>query len=282
MKKILKRTGIFLGGLIALILLASLVLYPIGMKKLKRVYRNIPVEMVSIPTDSNAVTRGKHVAIIWACTNCHGDNLGGTIMKHDPLGGNFSTLAAIPASNLTSGKGGISQSYSNTDWVRAIRHGVKPNGQVEVFMYNYSSMSDRDLGDLIAYLKQIPPVDSDYPRKKYGPLIPIAPAIGMFTPVAELIDHSAPRLADPVPGVTIEYGKYISTLCVQCHGNGIDKKVKKWKQEDFIRTLHTGVLPDGKQFGPTMSSKTFREMNDMELSALWLYLRDKSPAQAKK
>lgn len=266
----------FLGGLIVLILLTSLVLYPIGMKKLKKTYRNITVETISIPTDSNAITRGKHVAIIWACTHCHGDNLGGTIMKHDPLGGNIPTLGTIPASNLTSGKGGISQSYNNTDWVRAIRHGVKPNGHVEVFMYNYSSMSDRDLGDLIAYLKQIPPVDSDFPKKKYGPIIPITPAIGIFKPAAEIIEHSAPRLADPVPGVTIEYGKYISTLCVQCHGDGFGKTMKKWKQEDFIRTFHSGILPNGKQFGPTMSSETFREMNDMELSALWTYLQNKS------
>ena len=275
MKKILKWTGIVLGGLIGLILLTGLVLYPIGMKKLKRSYPNIPVETVSIPTDAGAVARGRHVAIIWACTKCHGDNLGGGIMKHDPLGGNILTLGSIPASNLTSGKGGISRSYSNTDWVRSIRHGVKPNGEVEVFMYDYSSMSDRDLGDLIAYLKQIPPVDADLPEKKYGPLIPIAPAIGMFTPVAELIDHNAPRLADPLPGVTIEYGKYIFTLCVQCHGNGIDKKVKKWKQEDFIRSFQTGILSNGKQFGTTMSSETFREMNDMELTALWTYLRDR-------
>jgi cytochrome c553 len=275
MKKILKRTGIFLGGLIVLILLACLILYPIGMKKLKRTYPNVPVESVSVPTDSGAVARGRHIAIIWACTKCHGDNLAGTLMTHDPLGGNFSTLGDIPATNLTSGKGGISQSYSNIDWIRAIRHGLRPNGQVEIFMYNYSSLSDRDLGDLIAYLKQIPPVDSDFPKKKYGPLIPIAPAIGMFTPVAERIDHSAPRPADPVPGVTIEYGKYISTLCVQCHGNNFSKGMKKWKQEDFIRSFQTGILPNGKQFGSTMSSETFREMNDMELSALWTYLRNK-------
>ena len=59
-------------------------------------------------------------------------------------------LGTIPASNLTSGKGGIAKSYSDADWIRAIRHGVKPDSRVEILMYDYSTMSDRDLGALIA------------------------------------------------------------------------------------------------------------------------------------
>jgi hypothetical protein len=53
--------------------------------------------------------------------------------------------------------------------------------------------------------------------------------------------------------------------------------VKKWKQEEFIHTFQTGVLSDGKQFGPTMSSSTFREMTDTELNALWLYFTSSKP-----
>ena len=137
-----------------------------------------------------------------------------------------------------------------------------------------TTMSDQDLGDLVAYLKQIPPIDGDSSAIRWGPIIPIASAIGTFPPVAESIDHNALHAADPDPGATIEYGRYLSAICAEGHGRGIAKAVKKGKQEDFIRTFRTGVLPDGKQFGPTMSSKTFSEMNDMELSALWLYLRN--------
>jgi hypothetical protein len=145
-------------------------------------------------------------------------------------------------------------------------------------MYDYfSAMSDQDLGDLIAYLKQIPLVDSDIPAMHYGPIIPIFPALGMLKPAAELIDHSAPRPADTIPGATKEYGKYLSAICTGCHGNGIGNVVKKWKQEEFIHTFNTGVLPDAKQLGPTMSSDTFRKMNDMELTALWLYFTNDQP-----
>ncbi|HEX9075897.1 MAG TPA: c-type cytochrome [Anaerolineae bacterium] len=283
MKKILKWSTIAFVVLLSLALLASVVLYSIGMEKLTRSYPNIPVETVSIPTDSGAVARGQHIATIWACTNCHGANLGGTLITHDPIEGTFPILGTIPAPNLTSGKGGIAKSYNESDWVRAIRHGVKPNGRVEIFMYDYSAMSDRDLGDLIAYLKQIPPADSDYPAPSYGPILPIVPAFGIFTPVAEQIDQNAPRQADPVPGATKEYGKYLSALCAQCHGTNLVAPLRgKWKQEDFVRAVQTGVLPNGRQIGPAMPSSIYGEMNDTELAALWLYLQNLPAAQSQR
>jgi len=267
MKNILKWTGIVLGGLIGLTLLAGVALYPSGMEKLTRSYPGIPVETVKIPTDADAVARGRHISIVWGCAKCHGDDLRGTLLTNDPI------LGTIPASNLTAGKGGIAKSYNDTDWIRAIRHGVKPNSRVEVFMYDYSTMSDRDLGDLIAYLKQTRPVDSDYPAERIGPISALAPVVGLFTPAAELIAHGAPRPADPVPGATIEYGKYLYALCTECHGKNLASKLGKWTQEDFIRALQTGVLPNGKHLSSAMSSKTFGEMSDVELAALWLYLQ---------
>jgi cytochrome c553 len=251
-------------------------MYPIGMKKITRTYPNITVEAVNIPTEADAIARGRHVSVIWACTKCHGEDLSGKLLTNDPIEGTIPTFGSIPAPNLTSGEGGIGQSYTETDWVRAIRHGLKPNNQAVIYMY-VSALNDQDLGDLIAYLKQIPPVDTELLAISYGPLIPILPALGVFTPAAGLIDHKAPHQENPVPGATVEYGKYLSSICAQCHGNGISKAVKNWKQEDFIRTFNSGVLPDGRQLGPTMSSQTFSEMNDAELGALWLYFTNAKP-----
>ena len=280
MKKILKWTTIALVVLIGLTLLASAALYSSGMEKLARTYPNIMVEQVKVSTD--AIARGKHIANVWACTRCHGDNLGGTLIKNDPIEGFVPILGTIPASNLTSGKGGIAKSYTDADWVRAIRHGVKPNSHVEVFMYDYSTMSDRDLGDLIGYLKQIPPVNSDQPTVRYGPILPIFPVVGLFTPAAELIDHSAPRPADPVPGATKEYGKYLSALCTACHGTNLVAPLRgKWNQEDFVRSVRTGVLPNGTQIGRAMPPSIYGEMNDTELTALWLYLQNPPSSQAR-
>lgn len=277
MKKFIQWTGIVLGSLFMLIALAGLVLYPVGMKKLNQTYPNLTVETVNVPTDANAVARGKHIATIWACTRCHGEDLSGMVIRNDPLLGMVPLLGAISAPNLTSGKGGIASSYTDTDWVRAIRHGVTPEGEGEVLMFDYSTMSDQDLGDLIAYLKQIPPVDTNYPEMSDGPILPVVVAAGVLPPAAENIDHGAPHASAPTPGATVEYGRYLSAVCTACHGNLIGSVVKNWKQDEFIHTFRTGILSDGKQFGPTMSSNTFREMTDTELSALWLYFTNPKP-----
>ena len=273
MKGFLIWSGILLSGLMGLVALAGVVFYPIGMEKLTRSYPGIPVEIVKVPDNPDAVTRGEHIATIWGCTRCHGVDLSGTLITNDPIDGAIPILGTIPATNLTSGKGGIAGTYTETDWIRAIRHGLKPNGRVEIFMGDYSSMSDQDLGDLIAYLKQIPPVDTNVSEMQFGPAFPIAPAIGIFAPAAEHIPHHAPRPTDPTPGATKEYGRYLSLMCSECHGNSIARKLGKWNQDDFMRTFQAGYLPDGKKLGPTMSSKSFSALSDLELTALWLYFK---------
>lgn len=130
---------------------------------------------------------------------------------------------------------------------------------------------------MIAYLKQISPVDTNYPENSDGPILPIIAAAGLLPPAATKIDHSALRSTDPTPDTTVEYGGYLSTICTACHGNSIGDVVKNWKRDEFIRTFQTGVLPNGKQFSPTMSSSTFREMTHTELTALWLYFTNSEP-----
>jgi mono/diheme cytochrome c family protein len=272
MKKLLKWSGIVIGGLVGMALLAGVALYPSGMKKLTQSYPGIPVETVEISTDRDTVARGRHNTTVWACTKCHGLDLSGSLLANDPF------LGTIPASNLTAGKGGIAGSYTDADWIRAIRHGVKPDGRIEIFMYDYYwTMSDQDLGDLVAFLKQIPPVDKEYPAMRFGSIFPIAPAVGLFTPAAERINHDAPRPAAPAPGATIEYGKYLSVICTECHGSNLPGKLESWSQEDFICAVRTGVQPGGRQLPAAMSPQTFSELNDMEVAALWLYFSAARP-----
>jgi len=271
MKKIIKRTSLIAGGLLVLFAIAGLTLYFTGTKKLNRLYPNLTVETVNIPTKADAIAHGGHVATIWACTRCHGNDLSGMTFTNDPLSGLVPLGGKISASNLTSGLGGVADTYTDADWVRAIRHGVMPDGHVEVFMFDYSTLSDQDLGDLIAYIKQIPPVDSSYPEMEFGLITPIVSNIGLLTPAAERIDHNAPHPTDPTSGATAEYGKYLSSTCTACHGSGVGNLVNSWEQDEFINTFKNGMLPNGRPFGSTMSSSIFTDMTDTELTALWLY-----------
>jgi cytochrome c553 len=272
MKRFFRCCTIVLGAGIGLLLLAGFVLYLIGTQKLTKSYPNIPVETVNIPTDSEAVVRGKHIAIIWACTKCHGEDLSGKLIDDNVFSG------TISAPNLTSGKGGIASAYTDMDWIRAIWHGVKPDGQVEILMNNYSTLSDQDLGDLLAFLKQLQPVDSSLPPLHLGVMLPVGSALGVWTPAAEKIDHNAPHPAKPAPGATIEYGQYLSAVCTECHqAKNIGVALKDWSQEDFIRAFHNGVLPNGNQLNRAMPVKNFGEMNEQEFTALWLYFHSLRP-----
>jgi mono/diheme cytochrome c family protein len=265
MKKFFRCCTVVLGAGIGLFLLAGLILYAIGMQKFTKSYPDIPVEAIRIPTDAAAIERGQHIANTWSCTYCHGDDLSGELVENDSL------MGTVPATNLTSGNDGIGKSYTDTDWIRAIRHGVKPDSRVEIRMNNYYVMSDQDLGDLIAYLKQLPPVDSNLPKLHVGPILALAPALGELTPSAEEIDHTAPRPADPTPGPTVEYGAYLSVNCMGCHSPNLGAKVQAWNQDDFFRMMRTGDLPDGGQLGSGMP--VYSEMNDTELTALWMYFQ---------
>jgi mono/diheme cytochrome c family protein len=117
----------------------------------------VNVASVSVPTDAASIEHGKHLATI-LCMECHAKDLGGTPnwFELGPMGG-----ANTP--NLTTGKGGLGSQLTDEDLMRVLRNGVKPDG-TSVFVMpaqDFYYMSDRDLGDLIAYIRSVPPVDRE-------------------------------------------------------------------------------------------------------------------------
>ena len=176
MKKILKWTGIVLGGLIVLLLILVVALYLIGGSKQHKVWKIEP-EAVTIPSDAASVARGEHlVRTVAVCVGCHGDNLGGKVLINQP------SFAVIYALNLTPGEGGAGAEFKDPDFVRAIRHGVDPDGRALIIMpsQNFYAMSDADLGAVIAYLRTLPPVNNELPDPKLGLLARILLATGMI------------------------------------------------------------------------------------------------------
>ena len=120
--KILKWFGIVLGGLIGLIIVALVVLYFIGGSRVNKTY-DIQVASVTVPTDEQSIERGRHVVeSMGLCTFCHGEDLSGDILEDDPVFGTFAPR------NLTPGQGGIGGTFSDIDYVRAIRHGIGKDG----------------------------------------------------------------------------------------------------------------------------------------------------------
>ena len=291
MKKIFKWIGIVLGLLVGLILVAGVVLFLNGNACLNKTY-DFPPSNIVIPTDEASIEFGKHRAET-LCESCHGKDLGGVVNWF-----NATPLGTIDSANLTAGEGGIGQEFaSDEDYVRAIRHGIDPEGK-PIFMPAVNStayLSDEDLGALIAYLKTIPPVDRKTNGHRFTPLAKILFAAGMLpTLPVETVSHET-QVTAPERGVSVEYGRYLvdTNDCRECHGQELagwkfpDPTIKIitpnitpggevgfWSEEQFINTIRTGVAPSGHQLnGKHMPWETYRLFTDEELKAIYMYLQ---------
>lgn len=245
-----------------------------------------------MPTDPQAIERGQHFATIFLCIRCHTENLGGKIFYEVP------GMLSVPTPNLTSGAGGVGSLYTDQDWVRAIRHGVRRDGKALFIMESkaFYYISDKDLGELIAYVKSVPPVDNQFPERSVPFLGRLMLGVGMFPPFpADQINHTTPAPPAPAPGETVAYGQYLSHICTECHGENLKgapfgppgKEVPtpnlapggelgSWSKEDFITTMRTGVTPKGHQLNQEMPWMYFGQMTNDELSAVWMYLQSLS------
>lgn len=290
MRKWLRRIGIGLGGLVALLVVAAGVMYAMGKSKLGRTYDAPTTVLTSVAVDPAAVERGRHVMQIHACQECHGQDLAGKVFLDIPPG-------LLVAPNLTRGRGGVGSRYTDADWDRAVRHGLRPDGKsILPFMpYGlYNRLGDEDAAALIAYLKTLPPVDRALPETQVRfPGYAMAAMMDGGT-LRGGVDPAKPRKAPPPPGPTAAYGAYLaSTACVECHGERLEggqhpapeappgpelSHAGGWPFADFARTVRTGVAPGGRRLNEWMPSRYFREMSDTELQAIQAYLRTLHPA----
>jgi mono/diheme cytochrome c family protein len=113
------------------------------------------------------VTRGEYIYRLGDCAACHtkpgGKTLAGGYALVTPLGTIYST-------NITPDRDHGIGSYSLTDFARAVRLGVTPDGTrlYPAMPYtSYAKMSDEDVQDMYAYLqKNITPVSEPAPATK--------------------------------------------------------------------------------------------------------------------
>lgn len=297
LKKVLKWIGIIIGGLVGLLVLAVIVLFIISGSKLGQVYQ-IPQETLTVPTDAEAIARGEVLANVSGCTSCHSPNLGGEIFFEDAMIGTFA------GPNLTSGQGGVGSFYTDADWERAIRHGVRPDetGLVNLMPSDrFTYYSDEDVAALIAYLKSVPPVDHEPPALTFGPMGRILITLGVFQPTPELIGPATAHPATAPSGATAERGQYLTRIgvCADCHGEGLVGRspeeaeqgppagpnltpsgdLGSWSEADFIKTIRTGVPPTGEPLDPMeMPWPRYARLPDDDLKAIYLYLQSLPPA----
>jgi mono/diheme cytochrome c family protein len=257
-----------------------------------RKHFEVPLHGIAVPTDSASVARGRHLATVRGCVGCHGVGLVGHVEVDDPM------LGRLAGPNLTNGRRG--DALADTDWERAVRHGVRADGAPLLIMpaSEHTGMSDEDLGALIAYARSLPSAPMVPPPSKAGPVLRGLFAAGMVLLLsAEEIDHSKTHPAHVDPAPTPEYGAYLAPMCKGCHGpqlsggkipggppdwkpaaNITPAGIGPWTEANFITALRTGHRPDGSMIDEQMPWKMFRQMNDTELRAIYAYLRQQ-PSQ---
>jgi len=287
--RILKLALLGIGALLLIIALFYAFVHFSVNHRLEQEYAIQP-KTIPIPSDSASLALGHHLSLVQGCQDCHGTDLSGQVMFDDPA------VGRVSASNLTSGKGGVGNQYSDEDWVLALRHGLNKSHKSLLIMPSteYCKLSDRDLGALIAYCKQAPSVDRELPENELRPLGRILVNFDqMKILTAELIDHDYRAPEEVVPAVSAAYGQYLAASCAGCHGEtfkGLPGKepgspdasditktgnIGKWSEAQFREVLRTGNTPEGKSMDPKlMPWEAFRHFSDDEIKALYLYLHN--------
>lgn len=293
MTRLTKWFGRVLVALVALAVVGAGAVYAASERKLRETF-DTTVPPVVVSTDSASIARGEHlVRNVVSCTLCHGDDLGGAVyMSSAPIG-------VMAGPNLTRGRGGIGADYSDVDYARAIRRGVRRDGRSLIVMPSevFTHLSQEDLGAMIAYIRQLPPVDREVPRSGFGPVGRALLAAGkMNILVAGKTPRLSPRASVP-RDTTPAYGRYLADIsgCHGCHGFGLSggrvagppdlppasnltpAGIGNWTEADFARVLRQGKRPDGSAVDEFMPWEIFRGMADAEIHALWLYLRSVPP-----
>jgi mono/diheme cytochrome c family protein len=288
LRKILKWIGGGIGVLVAVALIFYFLMYIVVANKRDKTY-NVEVRVFDIPSDSATIAEGAHIYATKGCTDCHGGDLSGKTFLEDGM------IGTVSGANLTTGKGGRPQNYSNRDWIMAMRHGLKSDGKPLIIMpsYEYYKLADHDLASLIAYCKSVPAVDHEPATIKLGPLGTVLSGLDKLPLIpAEKIDHLAKHTQKMERSVSVEYGQYLSMSCTGCHKPNLkggenpipggtpvrditaSGNIGKWTQNQFVSALRTGATPDGRQLkNEDMPWKMTNNYTDEELQALYLYLK---------
>ena len=306
-KTILRWTGIALGSII--------VLFVITVYAMQSKTYDAPYPDITASTDSAVIARGRHLLYGPAhCNYCHAPasdlekTLKGEIVE---LKGGFEftlPLGTIRTPNLTSDKETGIGSLSDKEIARVLRYGVFPDGKAVFDFMPFHNLSDEDLTAVISYLRTLPPVSNKVVNREMNFL---GKAVMAF-----LIKPVGPE-GEPPKETTIDstsaYGKYLAhsvANCVGCHternmmtGAFIGKpfagglqlqsdekpeltfitpnitpdpetgKIFQWTEEAFIYRFRQGV----QIAGTVMPWGSFKNMNDLELKAIYRYLRNVEP-----
>ncbi len=257
----------------------------------RKLHRAVEVRVVPVPfvRDAAALKQGKYLFDSRGCAHCHGAEGQGAVVIDDPKG------LYVRAPDIS--PGGTGSRYSEADWVRAVRHGIAPDGRALLIMpsEDYNRMSDPDLAALVAYARSLPRGAGQTGEVRLPLFAKALYGAGQILDAAEKIDHRLPP-AQPVPvGATVEHGAYVAQMCIGCHGpmfsgGSIPGSPPDWPTasnltpgqgsvmgiygsvDEFTAMMRTGKRPDGTEVSAVMPFAALKNLSDVDLEAVHAYL----------
>lgn len=288
MKTWIRRSLLGLAGLAAVTAATLVTGTQLAERRAQR-HITLAVEPVPLRSDAAAVARGRYLYASRGCADCHGANgAGRSFVKADGL--------HLAGPNISPGAGSVVAAYQPVDWVRTLRHGVKPDGRPVRLMpsEDYNRLTDDDLAAVVAYVRQLPPATGGAAVLELPLPARVLYGFGQIPEAVEKIDHRLPPSQPVAEGITVEHGRYVAQMCVGCHGPSLaggripgappdwpaapalsgaaGNAMSRYPEADtMLRMFKTGQRPDGAPLR-VMPFEALRELSDTDARALHRYL----------
>ena len=272
--------SVAIGLAIALSVVSVVVAYALSESTINEVHQIESTLLVLGPVTGDVKRGERLVKGVLRCTECHEKDLGGKVIVDTEIG-------RVSSPNLTRGSGGIGASLTQSDWVRALRHGVGRDGHGLWMMPvdRFKSLTDQDLADVIAYMATVAPVGRHTEESKLGILGRFVHALGKLT----LMNPRLERADESVGPFTtaVARGRHLSLLagCRSCHGaelrggddylgsDLVNGPFSRWSFDAFRKAMRQGIRPNSETMPDEMPWPEFGRMSDEELQDLFSYLR---------
>lgn len=277
MTRVLMWAGFGLAGVAVFVLFAVAGAFAASEAMIRWPVQGETVRLTAAAASAGSVERGRRVAKLNGCHDCHGDRLEGRLF-HDEM-----PILRAWGPNLTR----IAAAQSDAQLDRAIRHGVAGDGRRLWVMPSaaFAQLTDQEAADLIAYVRSFPVTGEDQPRIQVGHVGRLGVLLGKFKSEPQVLAQAGPPVL-PDFGPQHAEGRRVARVCVECHGADLKgmallktpdlTMAASYDEADFQRLLHEGVAAGGRKLDGLMggvAQSRFSALTDAEISALHNYLK---------
>ncbi|WP_347557215.1 cytochrome c [Robbsia sp. KACC 23696] len=269
----------------------------------------VPLPATASVADADLIRTGQYLATAADCAACH------TAQGGKPFAGGYpvnSPMGVIYSTNITPAKQGGIGDYTEADFARAVRSGVRRDG---VHLYpampytDYTALTDKDIHALYAYFHTaVAPVDVAAPRTALTFPFNVRASMALWN---VLYLHDKRFVPDPSKTDQVNRGAYLVGAlehCAACHtprdtlmgqseSNALAGSplgswyapnitsdpvsgIGAWSDKDLTQYLRTGSVPGKAQAGGPMAEAidhSLQYLSDEDSAAIVAYLKQTRP-----